>query len=162
MAGVPWHECVSWPWLSLRIQQGFVNKSTSCDQAVLSSLPVAHLTRPSSVQQLEARQPHARLRVHVDLHSVRWFKQEQSLHLAHPTTEAAGLPSTSTCTSTHSEGSPHLVLCVTLQAYAPRQSTPTPAGSSVRVKMMLYHLNFYSAFESNPNITAAEINKKNN
>lgn len=157
MAGVPWHECVSWPWLSLRIQQGFVNKSTSCDQAVLLSLPVAHLTRSSSVQQLEACQPHARLRVHVDLHSVRWFKQEQSLHLAHPTTEAAGLPSTST--STHSEGSPHLVLCVTLQAYVPRQSTPTPTGSSVRVKMMLYHLNFYSAFESNPNITAAQIKK---
>lgn len=132
------------PNLASEINRALLTNLNSCDQVVVWSLTAAHLALPGRVQQLEACQPYARLRVHVDFHSARCCKPEQPLHLAHPTTEATGLPDTST--STHSEDSPHLLLCVTLQAHAPRQSTPTPAASSVRVKITLCNSNFYSAF----------------
>lgn len=71
-------------------------------------MSAAHLTLSGSVQQLEAGQPHARLRVQVDFHAARRPEPQQPPHLAHPAAEALGLPSAAT--SAHSKGSPHLLL----------------------------------------------------
>lgn len=61
---------------------------------------VAHLTLSVSVQQLEAPQPHAGLRVRVDVGALT--RPEQLPHAAHAAAEAAGLP------SAHGKSGPHL------------------------------------------------------
>lgn len=83
----------------------------------LCSFVPAHLVLSISVQQLEARQPHAGLRVCVDVHTLTRPEPQQLLHPAHPAAEAAGLPSITA--STHRKNGSHLLLGVTLKAHAP-------------------------------------------
>lgn len=90
---------------------------------------IIHLALHISVQQLETRQPHAGLRVHVDVHGLTPSEPQQFLHPVRPAAEAAGPPSIAA--SAHRKSGPHLPLCVTLQAHAPPQCSPTPAVSSV-------------------------------
>lgn len=83
----------------------------------------AHLVMSINVQQLEARQPHTGLRVHVDVRPLTLPEPQQLLHPAHPAAEAAGLPSSSA--STHRKNGPHLLLGVTLKAHTPPPISPT-------------------------------------
>lgn len=89
----------------------------------LCSFVPAHLVLSISVQQLEARQPHAGLRVCVDVHTLTRPEPQQLLHPAHPAAEAVGPSITA---STHRKNGPHLLLAVTLKAHAPHQISPTP------------------------------------
>lgn len=72
------------------------------------------------VQELEAPQPHAGLRVHVDTHTVTRPEPQQLLHPAHPAAEAAGFPSIAA--SAHRKNGPHLPLCLG-HATGPRTSS---------------------------------------
>lgn len=81
----------------------------------MSGRVVPHLALSLSVQHLEARQPHAGLRVHVDVHAVTRPEPQQLLHPAHPAAEAAGLPSITSYA--HRQNGPHLPLGVTLRAH---------------------------------------------
>lgn len=128
--------CVSWDTSDIKIIQfdcQVLNRAAARANIgfikTLYSLVPTHLILSFSIQHLEARQPHARLRVHVDVHAVTGPEPQKLLHPAHLAAEAAGLPSITA--STHRKNGPHLALCVTLQAHTPRQISPTPAASSV-------------------------------
>lgn len=76
-------------------------------------LTAAHLALSRGVQQLEAGQPDAGLRVQVDLQAAGGFEPEQPLHPAHAAAEALGLPpaaAAAAATSAHRQGRPHLLL----------------------------------------------------
>lgn len=63
------------------------------------------------MQQLEAPEPHAGLRVHVDALALSGL---QPLHPPHPAAEAVGLPvliASSSSSSAHRKNGPHLWLC---------------------------------------------------
>jgi len=97
---------------------------------------MSYLIRSISVQHLEAPQPHAGLRVHVDAHAVTRPEPQEPLHPAHPAAEAAGFPSIPS--STHRKNGPHLPLCVrhATGPRTPHRVSPTPAASSVRGRRM--------------------------